>query len=120
VHRIPPPQVRRLMAEDPELADLLLRAFLARRRRIGAGPGARALQLIGSEFDAAATGPLTAADLDGTWDSLRRLPLPFETSVPGVFAAGDVRSASVKRVAAAVGEGAGAVSSVHRAVGVRL
>jgi thioredoxin reductase (NADPH) len=53
VHRIPPPQVRRLMAEDPELADLLLRAFLARRRRIGAGPGARALQIIGSELDAA-------------------------------------------------------------------
>jgi thioredoxin reductase (NADPH) len=54
VHRIPPPQVRRLMAEDPDLADVLLRAFLARRRRIGSGPGARVLQIIGSEFDAAA------------------------------------------------------------------
>jgi thioredoxin reductase len=43
-------------------------------------------------------------------------PLPFETSVPGVFAAGDVRSGSMKRVAAAVGEGAGAVRSVHRAL----
>jgi thioredoxin reductase (NADPH) len=39
--------------------------------------------------------------------------LPFETSVPGVFAAGDVRHASVKRVAAAVGEGSSAVRSVH-------
>jgi thioredoxin reductase (NADPH) len=61
---------------------------------------------------------LTAEDLDGTWATLGRSPLPFETSVPGVFAAGDVRHGSMKRVAAAVGEGASAVSSVHRAIGV--
>jgi thioredoxin reductase (NADPH) len=42
-----------------------------------------------------------------------REPLPFETSVPGVFAVGDVRSGSMKRVAAAVGEGSSAVRSVH-------
>ena len=42
-----------------------------------------------------------------------RAPLPFETSVPGVFAAGDVRNGSLKRVAAAVGEGSSAVRSVH-------
>ena len=41
-----------------------------------------------------------------------RDPLPFETSVPGVFAVGDVRGGSVKRVAAAVGEGSSAVRSV--------
>jgi thioredoxin reductase (NADPH) len=40
-------------------------------------------------------------------------PLPFETSIPGVFAAGDVRHGSMKRVAAAVGEGSSAVRSVH-------
>ena len=45
---------------------------------------------------------------------LRRPPLLLETSVPGVFAAGDVRSRSVKRVASAVGEGATAVQLVHR------
>jgi thioredoxin reductase (NADPH) len=39
--------------------------------------------------------------------------LPFETSTPGVFAAGDVRYGSMKRVAAAVGEGSSAVRSVH-------
>ncbi|MET8134317.1 FAD-dependent oxidoreductase [Streptomyces sp. NPDC005251] len=39
----------------------------------------------------------------------RRMPLPFETSVPGVFCVGDARSGSVKRVAAAVGEGSAAV-----------
>jgi thioredoxin reductase (NADPH) len=42
-----------------------------------------------------------------------RSPLPFETSLMGVFAAGDVRHGSLKRVAAAVGEGSSAVRSVH-------
>lgn len=56
---------------------------------------------------------LTGRDLpQGAWP-LRRPPLPFETSVPGVFAAGDVRFGSVKRVAGAVGEGSVAVGSVH-------
>ncbi len=40
-------------------------------------------------------------------------PLPFETSTPGIFAAGDVRHGSLKRVAAAVGEGSSAVRSVY-------
>jgi thioredoxin reductase (NADPH) len=44
---------------------------------------------------------------------LRRPPLQLETSRPGVFAAGDVRLASMKRVASAVGEGSSAVSNVH-------
>ena len=51
--------------------------------------------------------------LDGRWEALGRSPLPFETSHPGLFAVGDVRSGSTKRVAAAVGEGAAAVRSVH-------
>jgi thioredoxin reductase (NADPH) len=42
-----------------------------------------------------------------------RDPLPFETSTPGVFAVGDVRSGSMKRVASAVGEGSSAVRYVH-------
>ena len=41
-------------------------------------------------------------------------PLPFQTSSPRIFAAGDVRSGSMKRVASAVGEGASAVASVHK------
>jgi len=44
-------------------------------------------------------------------DFATRRPLPFETSVPGIFAVGDVRSGSLKRVAAAVGEGSSAVRS---------
>ena len=51
--------------------------------------------------------------LDARWDALGRQPLPFETSYPGLFAVGDVRAGSIKRVAAAVGEGSGSVRSVH-------
>jgi thioredoxin reductase (NADPH) len=43
-----------------------------------------------------------------------RAPLPFETAMPGVFAVGDVRHGSVKRVAGAVGEGSVSVGSVHQ------
>jgi thioredoxin reductase (NADPH) len=46
--------------------------------------------------------------------SLRRDPYLLETSVPGIFAAGDVRQGAVRRVASAVGEGANAVSLVHQ------
>ncbi len=57
---------------------------------------------------------LTGRDLpEGGWKP-KRPPLPFETSLPGVFAAGDVRFGSVKRVAGAVGEGSVAVGSVHQ------
>jgi thioredoxin reductase (NADPH) len=42
------------------------------------------------------------------------MPYPLETSIPGVFVAGDVRAGSVKRVASAVGEGAMAVTLAHR------
>jgi thioredoxin reductase (NADPH) len=56
---------------------------------------------------------LTGADIAGGWP-LQRPPFPMETSVPRIFAAGDVRHGSVKRVAAAVGEGATAVQAVHR------
>jgi len=45
---------------------------------------------------------------------LQRDPLLLETSVPGIFAAGDVRQNAVRRVASAVGEGAIAVSLVHQ------
>ena len=48
---------------------------------------------------------------------LERAPLSLETSVPGVFAVGDVRSGSVKRVASAVGEGSIVVSEVHQHLG---
>jgi len=49
----------------------------------------------------------------GSWE-LDRDPFLLETSVPGVFACGDVRSGPVKRVAAAVGEGSMAIAFVHQ------
>lgn len=59
---------------------------------------------------------LTGRDLDGralrSW-TLPRAPMRFETSMPGVYAAGDVRAGSVKRVASAVGEGAVALQEIE-------
>jgi thioredoxin reductase (NADPH) len=61
---------------------------------------------------------LTGRDLDPVLSDfhwpLQRVPLMLETSMPGVFAVGDVRAQSVKRVASAVGEGSIAISLVHR------
>jgi thioredoxin reductase (NADPH) len=50
----------------------------------------------------------------GAWETLSREPHLLETNLPGVFAAGDVRSGSIKRVASAVGEGSMAVRLVHQ------
>jgi thioredoxin reductase (NADPH) len=68
---------------------------------------------------------VTGPDLDQQtrrgfpWNELNRDPYLLETSLPGVFAAGDVRSDSVKRVAAAVGEGSIAVRFVSEYLGRR-
>ena len=63
------------------------------------------------------TGPdLTHQDLAGARWPLMRSPYVLETSLPGVFAVGDVRCGNIKRVASAVGEGSIAVSFVHRAL----
>lgn len=61
------------------------------------------------------TGPdLSGEDLDHAKWPLRRAPFLLETSLPGVFAVGDVRAGNVKRVASAVGERSIAVSFVHQ------
>ena len=52
--------------------------------------------------------------MDDSWKAEGRRPLPFESSRPGMFVVGDLRSGSMKRVAAAVGEGSAAVRSVHQ------
>jgi thioredoxin reductase (NADPH) len=59
------------------------------------------------------SGSDVASDPGAGWP-LPREPLPLETNLPGVFAAGDVRCGSVKRCAAAIGEGSMAVALVHR------
>jgi thioredoxin reductase (NADPH) len=58
----------------------------------------------------------TGTDINTEWP-LERTPFLLETSVPGVFAVGDVRANSLKRVASAVGEGSMAVQFVHRVLG---
>jgi len=55
----------------------------------------------------------TGADIQTEWP-LGRSPFPLETSLPGIFAVGDIRANSVKRVASAVGEGSMAVQFVHQ------
>jgi thioredoxin reductase (NADPH) len=62
---------------------------------------------------------LTGPDACDDEDANAPLPLMLETSQPGVFAAGDVRSGSVKRVASAVGEGSIAIRMVHERIGDR-
>ncbi|MGH7685765.1 MAG: NAD(P)/FAD-dependent oxidoreductase [Candidatus Dormibacteria bacterium] len=62
---------------------------------------------------------LARVELGERWKALERTPLPFETSQPGLFAVGDVRSGSMKRVASAVGEGSAAVRSVHQYLSLR-
>jgi thioredoxin reductase (NADPH) len=61
------------------------------------------------------TGPnLSPEDLSAAHWPLARSPYLLETSLPGVFAVGDVRASSIKRVASAVGEGSIAISFVHQ------
>jgi thioredoxin reductase (NADPH) len=85
---------------------------------IGGVPRTQGLSRIGLAIDEAGylrTGAELARSkgmLDG-WP-LARPPLPLETNLPGLFAAGDVRSGSIKRCAAAIGEGSMAVALVHR------
>src|SRR3954454_6275541 len=83
---------------------------------IGASPHTEWLgaQVAGDEKGFVVTGPdLLAPGRASGWP-LARAPFGLETSVPGVFAAGDVRLDSMKRVASAVGEGAMTVYLVHR------
>jgi thioredoxin reductase (NADPH) len=81
---------------------------------IGGLPRTDAAADLGLMFDSAGY-IKTGTDVAGTdgW-LLEREPLPLESNQPGLFVAGDVRSGSIKRCAAAIGEGAMAVALVHR------
>lgn len=84
---------------------------------IGADPATSWLPSLDRDADGfLRTGTDVAVQSLEHWQRMGREPLPFETSMPRVFAAGDVRRGSMKRVAAAVGEGSSAVASVHRAL----
>ena len=87
-------------------------------------PGTALFVMIGTEARTDWLGPsirrdghgfvLTGRDLPPDAGATGRPPLPFETSMPGVFAVGDVRHGSIKRVAEALGEGSVAVGFVHQ------
>jgi len=84
---------------------------------IGAKPCTKWLppEIERDEKDFIKTGP---AIVDApAWKDSKRKPTPLETSRPGIFAAGDVRSGSVKRCGAAVGEGGMAIEGIHQALG---
>ncbi len=83
---------------------------------IGAAPVTR---FLGEEVASDTAGfLLTGASIpDGKWPRKDRPPLPLETSVPGLLAAGDCRAGSTKRVAFAVGDGALAVTCLHELFG---
>ena len=74
----------------------------------GADPAASCLSGCGIPVDAKGF-IRTGADVG----SAERMPLPLETGVEGVFAVGDVRCGSAKRVGAAIGEGAAVVAQLH-------
>lgn len=85
---------------------------------IGGVPRTKGAAQVGIALDAAGyvqTGTAISS-LGGALDGwpLGRQPLPLETNHPGLFAAGDVRSGSIKRCAAAIGEGSMAVALVHQ------
>ena len=95
---IPPDQLRALLIAEAELGERIMRALILRRVGLletGAGGPLDSKGFV-----------LTGASTDGSSRLLK-------TSVRGVFAIGDVRSGSTKRVAAAVGEGAQAVAALH-------
>lgn len=86
---------------------------------IGADPGC---EWLASDLARDARGyVLTGADAvrSGRWPLPAREPCPLETTIPGILAAGDIRSGSIKRVGFAVGDGSLAVTCVHKLVAIR-
>jgi thioredoxin reductase (NADPH) len=117
-------RLERVVVEDRTTSALEAIPATALFVMIGAEPRSHsfktALQLDSAGY--IVTGPALGHDArrQEPWTTLDRDPYMLETSTPGVFAAGDVRSGSVKRVASAVGEGSIAVRFVSEHLGRRV
>lgn len=112
-------RVESVVVEDNRTREQQVLAARALFVFIGARPAsswlADAVTLDGRGF--ILTGQDAAQVTADVWEPLARAPLALETGLPGVFAVGDVRTGSVKRVASAVGEGAMAVRLAHEHLG---
>jgi len=112
------------LAETPELEDALLEAAFSLKPNRPLRARLGVIRLLTRLFYGCVvldsqgfikTGPdLSSEDLTGAHWPLSRRPYLLETSLPGVFATGDVRGGNIKRVASAVGEGSIAISFVHQ------
>ena len=80
-------------------------------------PRAAVIRLTPARLASLATRDRTSALSENDWATLERGPSLLETSLPGVYAVGDVRANSIKRVAAAAGEGSMAVRLAQRYLG---
>jgi thioredoxin reductase (NADPH) len=110
--------VERLVARDHATASQQELPCSAVFVFIGAEPGA---EWLPGEIARDVNGyVLTGTDVvrSGSWPRSDRDPCPLETSVPGILAAGDVRSGSTKRVGFAVGDGSLAVTCAHRLLSI--
>ncbi|MEA2247235.1 MAG: thioredoxin reductase [Solirubrobacteraceae bacterium] len=122
-------EARELVGQDGALEAVIVEDIDTGERReiearalfvfIGADPRTRWLgeQIALDSGGYIVTGEAACDDDEVLRDNDGHQPLMLETSVPGIFAAGDVRSGSIKRVASAVGEGAMAVRMVHERLG---
>ena len=111
-------RLRAVVLSSNDEADVTRLPLESRFICIGGVPRTRGLAATGLATDEAGY-VLTGADVTaspGALDKwpLVRAPLPLEANCPGFFAAGDVRSGSIKRCSAAIGEGSMAVALVHR------
>ena len=102
------------LQRSPSPAPTVSSTSTARRCSRSSAPNPTVRGSTGSPSTSTASCSPTALDstLGDAWCA-RSAPLPYETSRPGLFAVGDLRSGSTKRVAAAVGEGSAAIRSVH-------
>jgi thioredoxin reductase (NADPH) len=107
-------RLERLVLEDLTTGERRTEEAAGLFAMIGAKPSTDWLpdEVVRDEWGFLLTGADVVATAGDTWP-LTRPPLLFETSAPGIFAVGDVRHGSVKRVASAAGEGSVALSQVH-------